>query len=50
MPELVSAATKVVVFQWPWGMAARHRSPRLERPLARAILVLVAHSSMKSAA
>ena len=30
----------VVVFQWPWGMAALHRCPRLDRPLVRAMLVL----------
>ena len=46
--EVVRAAPKVVVFQCLWGTAARHRSPRLERPRLRAIFVLVPHSSMNN--
>ena len=38
---------KVVVFQCPWGTAARQRSPRRDRPLSLAILVEAPVSSMK---
>ena len=40
-------AVKVVVFQWPWGTAVRHRSPFSARPSSRAILVEAPVSSMK---
>jgi len=32
MPLSLSAPTKVVVFQWPWGTGARQRSPFGARP------------------
>src|SRR5262249_36835366 len=41
-------ATKVVVFQWPWGILPTSRSPRGARPRSRAMLVLVPVSSMKT--
>ena len=47
MPDSRSPPVKVVVFQWPWGMAARHRSPQGARPRSRAIFVDAAVSSMK---
>ena len=47
MPQSLSPAVKVVVFQCPCGMEARHLSPRLDRPRRRAILVDAAVSSMK---
>ncbi len=47
MPDNRRPAVKVVVFQWPWGTAARHRSPHGARPRSRAIFVEAAVSSMK---
>src|ERR1700730_15297394 len=47
-PSRRRPAVKVVVFQWPWGTAARHRSPRFERPRRRAILVVAPVSSMNT--
>jgi hypothetical protein len=35
-----SAATKVMVFQWPCGTCPTSRSPRAQRPYSRTILVL----------
>ncbi len=48
IPVSRSAPVKVVVFQCPWGMPARQRSPRLERPRSRAIFVDRPVSSMKT--
>ena len=39
MPFNRRSAVNVVVFQWPWGTAARHRAPRRLRPRNRAIFV-----------
>lgn len=47
-PRIVSAPTKVVVFQWPCGTAIRSRSPRGQRPWRRAMLVEAQVSSMKT--
>jgi hypothetical protein len=47
MPSNRRPAVKVVVFQWPWGTAARHRSPHRLRPRNRAIFVDAAVSSTK---
>ena len=47
MPDSRRPAVKVVVFQWPCGTAARHRSPHGARPRKRAIFVDAAVSSMK---
>ena len=38
----------VVVFQWPWGMAATTRSPRGARPKRRAMFVRAQVSSRKT--
>ena len=48
IPDKRNAPVKVVVFQWPWGTAARQRSPRLDRPRNRAILVVAPVWSMKT--
>ncbi len=48
MPELRRAATKIVVFQWPCGMAARSRSPRGDRPRVRAMFVEAQVSPMNT--
>jgi hypothetical protein len=48
MPVSRRAPVKVVVFQWPWGMPARQRSPRGARPRRRAIFVDSTVSSMKT--
>src|SRR5919205_93150 len=48
MPVSRSPATKVVVFQWPWGMPARSRLPFKARPRRRAILVAAPVSSMNT--
>ena len=47
MPDSRRPAVKVVVFQCPCGMGARHRSPHGARPRSRAIFVDAAVSSMK---
>ncbi len=39
MPSIRRAATKVVVFQWPCGIAARSRWPFGARPRMRAMFV-----------
>jgi hypothetical protein len=41
-------ATKVIVFQCPYGTWPTSRSPRRQRPLSRTILVLAAVSSMNT--
>ena len=46
-PERRKPAVNVVVFQWPWGMAARHRSPLRDHPRSRAIFIDAPVSSMK---
>jgi hypothetical protein len=43
-----SAATKVIVFQWPCGTLVLSLLPRGAQPLSGAILVLVQVSSMKT--
>src|SRR5262245_13541915 len=48
MPLRRSAATKVMVFQWPCGTRPISLSPRGQRPLSRTILVLAAVSSTKT--
>jgi hypothetical protein len=48
IPCSLSPATKVVVFQWPCGIAARRRSPRGARPYRRALLVEAQVSSIKT--
>jgi transposase len=48
IPVRRSAPTKVVVFQWRWGMAARNRSPSGARPELRAMVVDAQVSSMKT--
>src|SRR3974390_2791713 len=48
MPCRRSAATKVIVFQWPWGTGPTSRSPRTQRPYSRTILVLAEVSSMNT--
>jgi hypothetical protein len=48
MPESLRPATKVVVFQWPCGIAAHSRSPFGARPWRRAMLVEAHVSSMKT--
>ncbi len=47
MPESRRPARKVVVFQRPWGIAARRRWPRGARPRSLAIVVLAPVSLMK---
>ena len=39
IPSRRNPAVKVVVFQCPWGTAARQHSPRLARPRSRVILL-----------
>jgi hypothetical protein len=46
-PSWRGPATKVVIFQWPCGMALTRRAPRSLRPRTRAMLVVVPVSSMK---
>ena len=46
-PERRKPAVNVVVFQWPWGMAARHRSPLRDHPRSRAIFIDAPVWSMK---
>src|SRR5262249_2472068 len=48
MPLRRSAATKVMVFQWPCGTRPISLSPRGQRPLSRTIVVLAAVSSTKT--
>ena len=48
IPVRRRAPTKVVVFQWPWGMLMRNLCPRGARPYRRAILVEAQVSSMKT--
>src|SRR5215204_5067654 len=48
MPRRRSAATKVIVFQWPCGTWPTSRSPRAQRPYSRTILVLAEVSSMNT--
>ena len=48
IPLNLSAPTKVVVFQCPWGTGARRRWPRRARPQRRAILVDAPVSSTKT--
>jgi hypothetical protein len=48
MPRRRSAATKVMVFQWPCGTCPTSRSPRAQRPYSRTILVLADVSSMNT--
>ena len=48
MPSWRRPATKVVVFQCPWGTRPIRRAPRRLRPRVRAMLVLAQVSSMKT--
>lgn len=48
IPLRPSPATKVVVFQWPWGMSMTRRFPRGARPWVRVKLVLAHVSSKKN--
>src|SRR5215813_6276820 len=48
MPCRRSAATKVIVFQWPCGTWSTSRSPRAQRPYSRTICVLAEVSSMNT--
>ncbi len=48
MPPRRSAPVNVVVFQWPWGTAARQRWPRWARPRRRVILVEAPVSSINT--
>ncbi len=48
IPSWRKPATKVIVFQCPCGTDATSRSPRKQRPLSRAIFVLVAVSSINT--
>src|SRR5262245_14342980 len=48
MPSRRSAATKVMVFQWPCGTWPTSRSPRAQRPYSRTILVLAEVSSINT--
>src|SRR5450432_2565625 len=46
-PLARKAATKVVVFQWPWGTLSTSLVPRKERPRGRVMFVLAHVSSKK---
>ena len=48
IPSWRKPATKVIVFQCPWGTDATSRSPRGQRPLTRTMFVLVAVSSINT--
>src|SRR5580692_2706058 len=48
IPSWRKQATKVIVFQCPWGTDATSRSPRGQRPLTRTMFVLVAVSSINT--
>lgn len=48
MPSWRRPATRVIVFQCPWGTDPTKRSPRRQRPVSLTILVLTAVSSINT--